>query len=66
MIMKKNVVRALIPTGENNSLMMHDFHHLRDSLRFLANGKSHTSLIYYFKVGKAAVCRIVETVCEAI
>ena len=32
MIIKKNVVRALIPPSECNSLMMHDFHHLRDSL----------------------------------
>ena len=32
MIMKKNVVRALIPPGERNSLMMHEFHHLCDSL----------------------------------
>ena len=32
MIMKKNVVRAPIPSGNCNSLMMNDFHHLPRTL----------------------------------
>ena len=55
MIMKKNAVRAAIPSGERLAI----------ALRFLASGESQTSLSYYFKIGKSTVCGIVEEVCEA-
>ena len=56
MITKKNAVRAPVPP--NVGLAM--------ALRFLASGESQTSLSYYFKIGKATVCGIVEEVCETI
>ena len=46
MIMEKNSVRAPIPPDERLAIVP----------RFLANGKSQTSLSYYFKIGKATVC----------
>ena len=56
MIMKKNAARAPIPPDKRLAI----------ALRFLASGESQTSLSYYFKIGKATVCGIVEEVCEAI
>ena len=55
MIMKTNAVRIPIPPDERLVVA-----------RFLASGESLTSLSYYFKIGKAIVCGIVEGVCEAI
>ena len=56
MIMKKNVVRAVIPPGECLAI----------ALRFLASGESQTLLSYYSKIGKSTLCGIAEEVCEAI
>ena len=56
MIMKKNAVRAAIPSDERLAI----------ALRFLASGESQTSLSYNFKIGKGVVCGIVEEVCKAI
>ena len=56
MITKKNAVRAPVPP--NVGLAM--------ALRFLASGESQVSLSYYFNIGKATVCGIVEEVCETI
>ena len=56
MIMKKNVVRVVIPPGECLAI----------ALRFLASGESQTLLSYYSKIGKSTLCGIVEEVCEAI
>ena len=55
MIMKKNAVRIPIPPDERLAVA-----------RFLASGESQTSLSYYFKIGKAILCGIVEGACEAI
>ena len=51
--MKTNAVRITIPPDERLVVA-----------RFLASGESLLS--YYFKIGKAIVCGIVEEVCEAI
>ena len=49
-------IRAPVPPDERLAI----------TLRFLASSESQTSLSYYFKIGKATVCGIVEEVCEAI
>ena len=56
MIMKKDAVRAPILPDKRLAI----------ALRLLASGESQTALRYYFKIGKAIVCGIVEEVCEAI
>ena len=55
-IMKKNAVRAPIPSDERLAI----------ALRFLVSGESQASLSYYFKIGKTTVCGLVEEVCEAL
>ena len=57
MIKKKNAVTAPIPSDERNSLMMYEFHHLLRAL-----GESQTSLSYYFTIGKATVCGIINCI----
>ena len=55
-IVKKNAVRAPIPSDERLAI----------ALRFLVSGESQASLSYYFKIGKTTVCGLVEEVCEAL
>ena len=56
MIMKKNAFRAPIPPDERLAI----------ALRIFGSRESQTSLSYYFNIGKATVCGIVQEVCEAI
>ena len=55
--MKKNAVRSPIPPDERLAIAL--------TLRTLVVKVRH-HLRYYFKIGKATVCGIVEEVCEAI